>query len=125
MKLATSIGLAAVLAATPAAANVGCLKPDTRSILRSVQSKFKGVKVISTCRKGATIAGTKRPSYHRWGMAVDISVPRGQKQAVVNYLKTQPVLVMTYHNMGHIHFNTGQKGVITGANAYGGKRKRK
>jgi len=97
-----------------------CLTGATASILNQLEARVGKVSIVSTCRSGATIAGTRRPSYHRYGMAVDFHTPN--KSAAIAFLKTQPVLIMTYSNMGHIHFNTGQKGIVYGANAYGGKR---
>jgi uncharacterized protein YcbK (DUF882 family) len=112
------------LTATPASAfnifkkyqaahtNRSCLTAQTRSILSALEARVGQVKIISTCRKGAVIAGTRRPSFHRYGMAVDFSTRN--KAAAIAFLKTQPVLVMTYARMSHVHFNTGQKGTAYG-----------
>lgn len=104
-----------------ASSSRSCLTGQTASILSALEARVGRVSIVSTCRKGAVIAGTRRPSYHRYGMAVDFST--SNKATAIAFLKTQPVLVMTYSNMGHIHFNTGQKGAIYGANAYGGGRR--
>lgn len=91
-----------------ASASRSCLTAATRSVLARLEARFGTVKVISTCRPGAVIAGTRRPSYHRYGMAVDFMAPRGRKAEVVQWLYRQGTLVMTYGRMSHVHFNLGQ-----------------
>ena len=95
-----------------------CLTAETRAVLNRLEARFGTVKVISTCRPGAVIAGTNRPSYHRYGKAVDFNVPRGvSKQTVVQWLyANNRGVVMTYRSMGHVHFDTGSYHKI----AYGG-----
>lgn len=90
-------------------ASRACLTAETRAVLNRLEARFGAVKVISTCRPGATIAGTRKPSYHRYGMAVDFNVPKGvSKQAMVRWLyDNNKGVVMTYKYMGHIHFDTG------------------
>lgn len=87
-----------------------CLTAETRGVLNRMEERFGAVKVISTCRPGATIAGSGgRPSYHRYGMAVDFKVPKGvSKSEVVRWLfANNRGVVMTYRKMGHVHFDTG------------------
>lgn len=103
-----------------ASASRSCLTANTRAVLDRLEARVGKVRIVSTCRPNAVIAGSGRPSFHRYGMAVDFHTRH--RVAAVAFLQTQPVLVMTYSNMGHIHFNTGQKGTIRGANAYGGAR---
>lgn len=97
-----------------------CLTAQTRAILAALEARVGRVSIISTCRPGAVIAGTRRPSFHRYGMAVDFATPR--KAEAVAFLRSQPVLVMTYRNMGHVHFNVGQKGAVFAADAHGRRR---
>lgn len=97
-----------------------CLTAQTASILSALEARVGRISIVSTCRAGAVIAGSGKPSYHRYGMAVDFNT--SNKSAAIAFLKTQPVLVMTYSTHNHIHFNTGQKGTILAANGYGGKR---
>ncbi len=94
-----------------------CLTGQTRAVLDRLEARVGKVSIISTCRPGSVIAGTRRPSYHRYGMAVDFKTPR--KAEAVAFLRTQRVFVMTYSTHKHIHFNTGQSGVKLGANGYG------
>ena len=55
--------------------------------LRQVERKFGRIKVISTYRRNAVIAGSRRPSYHRNCRAVDFNPPRGKYWQVAKYLK--------------------------------------
>lgn len=117
--IAACILVASVVVAQ-ASTSRSCLTADTRAELAMLEARFGKVRIISTCVR-KNIAGTRRLSYHSFGRAVDFSHPR--KSAIVAYLKTRPVLVMTYSTHGHIHFNTGQKGVILGANGFGGGKR--
>jgi hypothetical protein len=84
-----------------------CLTAQTRAVLAQVEARFGPVKVVSTCRRGAVIAGTRHPSMHRYGKAVDFEAP-GRKAAIVQWLRANNSgLVMTYARSGHIHFDTG------------------
>ena len=56
--------------------------------LRSVESKFGKIRIISSCRPGATVIKTGRPSMHRYCRAVDFNPPRGKYRQVARYLKT-------------------------------------
>lgn len=108
-----------------ASTSLGCLTQKTKSIVEQLKERFGSIVIVSTCRPGAKIAGTGRPSYHRWGMAVDFTPLEAKKKAVVNWLYDQKVLVMTYFNQPHIHFNIGQgQRKILLANANGRKRHR-
>lgn len=107
-----------------ASTSLGCLTQKTRSIVEQLKERFGSIAIVSTCRPGAMIAGTGRPSYHRWGMAVDFTPLEAKKKAVVNWLYDQKVLVMTYFNQSHIHFNIGQgQRKILLANANGSRKR--
>lgn len=108
-----------------ASASRSCLTSDTRAVLARLESRIGGVQVISTCRPGATIAGTGRPSFHRYGKAVDFNTRN--KAGAIAFLRTQGVFVMTYCGMGHVHFNTGQVGTsfCGGRKSYGRAVKKK
>ncbi len=47
----------------------GCLQPQARALLDRIEQNFGPVSVISTCRPGAVIAGSGKPSKHRYGLA--------------------------------------------------------
>lgn len=85
-----------------------CLTSDTRSVLARLEARIGSVKIASTCRPGAVIAGTGRPSFHRYGKAVDFNTPK--RGSAIAFLRSQGVFVMTYCGSSHIHFNTGQRG---------------
>lgn len=91
-----------------ASSSRACLTSDTRAVLARLEAKIGSVSIVSTCRPGATIAGTGRPSFHRYGKAVDFNT--SNKGAAIAFLRSQGVFVMTYCGMSHIHFNTGQVG---------------
>lgn len=84
-----------------------CLTAQTRAVLARLEASFGSVKVISTCRRGAVIAGTRRPSLHRYGMAVDFVPPPGHRAGMINWLRANSGgMVITYRS-GHVHFDTG------------------
>lgn len=103
-------------------ADRGCLVLAARALLAELEMRFGAVRVVSTCRRGATIAGTRRPSLHRYGKAIDFIAPAGHKAAVVRWLRERsPGVTMTYYGMAHIHTDVGTyRRVIIGA---GGRRK--
>ena len=99
----------AYAAARPArGAPRGCLVPAARRLLAELETQFGAVRVVSTCRRGAVIAGTRRPSQHRYGKAIDFLAPPGRKAEVVRWLREHsPGVTMTYHRMNHIHTDVG------------------
>lgn len=100
----------------PASSSVSCLTGEMKALLGQIQATFGPLHIVSTCRPGATIRGTRKPSYHRYGRAVDFTVPRAIKAAVVKWLiRLRAGGVMTYRNFGHIHVDTGPFFVRLGA----------
>ena len=85
-----------------------CLKPEIRALLEKVEDLFGPVEVISTCRPGATIAGTGRPSRHASGNAVDFEAG-GRKVQILRWLVANNHTggTMTYSDMSHIHIDYG------------------
>jgi len=85
-----------------------CLTPPTRALLQRVEERFGPMRVISTCRPGATIAGTGRISRHASGNAVDFDAGN-RKAEVVEWLiaNHHEGGTMTYANMDHIHIDIG------------------
>jgi hypothetical protein len=86
-----------------------CLKPEVRALLEKVEVEFGPVEVISTCRPGATIAGSGRPSRHASGNAVDFEAGN-RKGKIIDWLVANHKAggTMTYSNMSHIHIDIGQ-----------------
>lgn len=89
-------------------ASRSCLTGQARSILSSIEAHFGRVEIISTCRPGARIATSGRPSKHASGQAIDFRVP-GKKKQVVQWLINNHGNggTMTYSDMDHIHVDVG------------------
>ena len=98
-----------------------CLPKEVKYYLGEVQRRYGKVRIISTFRRGAIIAGTRKRSKHATCQAVDFTVAKNQAQAA-RWLKTIPnVEVLTYSApFHHIHLARGTyKGHI------GGKKNRR
>ncbi|HMN38685.1 MAG TPA: D-Ala-D-Ala carboxypeptidase family metallohydrolase [Hyphomicrobium sp.] len=91
-----------------ASSSTSCLTSEARALLGRLQSRFGHVQVISTCRPGARIATSGRPSKHASGQAIDFRVP-GRKSEVVKWLVANHHSggTMTYSDMDHIHVDVG------------------
>lgn len=84
-----------------------CLTGEARAVLRRIEAQFGQVEIISTCRPGARIATSGRPSKHASGQAIDFRVP-GKKRQVVQWLQNNHSGgTMTYSDMDHIHVDVG------------------
>ncbi len=94
----------------PRGDNLSCLTSEARNLLGRIRSHFNNVEIVSTCRPGARIAGTGRPSKHASGQAIDFRVP-GRKAEVVRWLIANHKNggTMTYHDMDHIHVDVGAR----------------
>jgi uncharacterized protein YcbK (DUF882 family) len=99
-----------------------CLQSSARALLYRIESQFGPVQIVSTCRPGAVIAGSGKPSKHRYGLAVDFNAPAGKKGAIVQWLikNHHSGGTMTYAGMNHIHVDVGSRFVSLGA---GGRRR--
>jgi len=95
-----------------------CLQPQARALLNRIESQFGSVSIVSTCRPGAVIATSGKPSKHRNGLAIDFDAG-SRKGAIVNWLVKNHHSggTMTYRNMSHIHVDIGQRFVSLGANS--------
>ncbi len=85
-----------------------CLTSAARGILDRIESRFGRMQIISTCRRGATIAGSGRPSRHASGNAIDFNAG-GKKSAVISWLTSNHHAggTMTYPDMDHVHVDIG------------------
>ena len=85
-----------------------CLTRDARALLNSIEAQFGRVEIVSTCRPGARIATSGRPSKHASGEAIDFRVS-GRKSKVVQWLIDNhgDGGTMTYSDMDHIHVDVG------------------
>ena len=95
-----------------------CLQPQARALLNRIESQFGPVSIVSTCRPGAVIATSGKPSKHRYGLAIDFSAG-SRKGAIVNWLikNHHSGGTMTYRGMNHIHVDIGHRFVSLGANS--------
>ncbi len=103
-----------------ASASRSCLKPSARALLNRIEAKFGPVQVISTCRPGAVIRTSGKPSKHRYGLAVDFNAG-SRKKAIVNWLVANHRAggTMTYAGMSHIHVDIGYRFVKLHARGHG------
>lgn len=108
-----------------ASASRSCLTGETRAVLAGMEARVGTVRVISTCRPGAVIAGTGRPSQHRYGKAVDFVPSGGQRASALAYLRGRGAGPVITYASGHIHFDTGGRGRYAGPrHAYASARKK-
>jgi hypothetical protein len=98
-----------------------CLSPSARNLLGRIEAQFGSVGIVSTCRPGAVIAGSGRPSRHASGNAIDFNAPAGKKADVVRWLIANHRAggVMTYARMNHIHVDIGHRFVALGSGGGG------
>ena len=115
--LAVAVGLLpltstdAGAARSSASSSSSCLPGVLRQRLSQLRSRFGPIRLISTFRRGARIAGTGRRSFHASCRAVDFLPPRGKYRAVANWLKKNHFGgVGTYScGMYHIHIDNGPR----------------
>lgn len=98
-----------------------CLTEPARALLDTIETRFGPVRLVSTCRPGARIAGTNRISRHASGNAVDFDAG-ARKDEIVAWLVANHSAggTMTYPDMDHIHADIGRHFVSLA----GGKRVR-
>ena len=99
-----------------------CLTSSARALLGRIEATFGAVQIVSTCRPGAVIAGSGKPSKHRYGQAIDFNAG-GRKAAIVRWLIANHHSggTMTYAGMNHIHVDVGYRFVKLN---HGGRRSR-
>jgi hypothetical protein len=85
-----------------------CLTAPARALLERIERAFGPVQVVSTCRPGATVAGTWRASRHASGNAVDFRAG-SRKAAIVAWLVANHRSggTMTYAGTDHVHVDIG------------------
>jgi hypothetical protein len=100
----------------------GCLSPAAKDLLGRIEGKFGPMQLVSTCRTGATVARTGRPSRHRDGNAIDFKAG-ARKQAVVDWLVANHMQggTMTYRDLDHIHIDIGPHFVALGSGGRSGR----
>ncbi len=103
------VGAAGVpTAQAQASTSESCLPSVLKSRLSQIRSKFGSIKVVSTFRKGATIRGSGKRSYHASCRAVDFVPPSGKYTVVLRWLyANHEGSVGSYTCMNHIHIDNG------------------
>ena len=98
-------------AATPSSAqtSASCLPGSVQSTLNQIRQKFGPVRIISTFRRGAIIAGTGRRSLHASCRAVDFYAPAGKRAAVIAWLRSSHKGGLGIYScaMSHLHIDNG------------------
>jgi len=103
-----------------------CLTTAARALLEQIEEKFGPVRVISTCRPGARIAGSGRISRHASGNAIDFDAG-SRKGAIVKWLVANHKKggTMTYPDMSHVHVDIGRHFVsLAGSRSYASRSHR-
>ena len=98
----------------------GCLTGAAQALLNRIESRFGAMRIVSTCRPGATIAGSGRVSKHASGNAIDFEAG-GRKGEVVSWLVANHHSggTMTYGDSSHIHVDIGPHFVsLAGGRSY-------
>lgn len=100
----------------------GCLSSAAKELLGRIEAKFGPMQLVSTCRSGATVAGTGKPSRHRDGNAIDFKAG-ARKQAVVDWLVANHTQggTMTYRDMEDIHIDIGPHFLALGSGGRSGR----
>jgi hypothetical protein len=89
----------------------GCLPGALKSALASIEDRFGTVRVVSTFRPGARIAGTHHMSLHATCRAVDFHPPAGKYSEVLAYLRANwKGGIGTYSGqLHHLHMDVGHR----------------
>jgi Peptidase M15 len=87
----------------------GCLPGSIKNTLAAIEGRFGAVRVISTLRPGARIAGTSHMSLHATCRAVDFHPPAGKYNEVLAYLRANwKGGIGTYSGQSnHLHVDVG------------------
>ncbi len=95
--------------ASPSSAQAGCLPGSLQRTLSQIRAKFGPVRIVSTFRRGAMIAGSGRRSLHASCRAVDFHAPPGKRGAVIAWLRSNHTGGLGVYGcrMSHIHIDNG------------------
>jgi uncharacterized protein YcbK (DUF882 family) len=93
---------------TPSSAQ-GCLPGSLQRTLSQIRAKFGPVRIVSTFRRGAIMAGSGRRSLHASCRAVDFHAPAGKRAAVIAWLRANHSGGLGVYgcSMSHIHIDNG------------------
>ncbi len=106
--IASAIAMLMFAGTTPSSAQ-GCLPGSLQSTLSQIRAKFGAVRIVSTFRRGAIVAGTGRRSLHASCRAVDFHAPPGKRAAVIAWLRANHSGGLGIYgcSMSHIHIDNG------------------
>ena len=107
-----------------AQSSTSCLPGSVKSTLNKIRAKFGPVRVISTFRRGAVIAGTGRRSLHASCRAVDFHAPAGKRAAVIAWLRSNHKGGLGIYSCGMSHLHIDNGGNYTWNKCVGGSRRR-
>ena len=112
--------------ATPSSAqsSTSCLPSSVKATLNQIRAKFGPVRIVSTYRRGAIIAGTGRRSLHASCRAVDFHAPAGKRSAVIAWLRTNHKGGLGIYSCGMSHLHIDNGGRYTWNKCIGGSRRR-
>ncbi len=99
-----------------------CLTYSAQALLARIEDRFGRVQVVSTCRPGARVRGTRKLSLHSSGNAIDFVAGSRKREIVAWLIRNHNGGVMTYARSRHIHVDVGRRFVKLG---HGSKRKKR
>lgn len=102
--------------------SINCLTPPARALILRIEARFGPMEIISTCRPGAVVRDTGRPSRHSSGNAIDF-IAGNHKGAVIAWLIANHSGggTMTYSSSPHIHVDVGPRWVqLAGGYSFSG-----
>ena len=110
--------------ASSAQTSTSCLPASVKSTLNQIRAKFGPVRIVSTFRRGAVIAGTGRRSLHASCRAVDFHAPAGKRAAVIAWLRANHKGGLGIYSCGMSHLHIDNGGHYTWNKCVGGGRRR-
>jgi uncharacterized protein YcbK (DUF882 family) len=112
--------------ATPSSAqtSTSCLPSSVKATLNQIRAKFGPVRIVSTFRRGAIIAGTSKRSLHASCRAVDFHAPAGKRAAVIAWLRKNHKGGLGIYSCGMHHLHIDNGGHYTWNKCVGGGRRR-
>jgi uncharacterized protein YcbK (DUF882 family) len=90
-----------------------CLPPALKEILASIENRFGSMRIVSTYRPGARIAGTNHASLHASCRAVDFHPAPGKYREVLAYVRANwsGGIGIYSGQQHHLHLDVGFKKV--------------
>ncbi len=91
--------------------STNCLPGTLKRQVNKLESRFGRIRIISTFRRGARIAGSGRRSRHASCAAIDFKAAKGQHSRVVRWLRSNHRGGLGTYScaMHHIHIDNGPR----------------